>query len=261
MTAATIAIDGHVHLRDPARDADALQAAARNFAQWAKVDSRIGVLMLAEAGGENAFSRLATRTRTAASLACRVTGEAESLWIDVSDWRLLVVAGQQLVTREGLEVLALATVQRHADGLPLDALLEQLEATEALAVLPWGCGKWLGARRRCVEAALAGPHAARLLLGDNGNRPRAWPEPLFRGGRPVLRGTDPLPLPGHWRHIGRFGSLLDTVPSEHRPAADLRRALLDAGRLRPYGPHEQPGRFLLGQARLRLARATPRPAA
>lgn len=250
-----VAIDGHVHLREPKHDADALHAAARNFARWSAVPSRVGVLMLAEAAGEDAFSRLRSGTGPSGRLPRRATSEPESLWFEVTGWRLLVVAGRQIVTQEGLEVLALATRQPFRDGMPLNDVLAEVRSADAVAVLPWGCGKWLGARGRLVAQALLDEGEGRLLLGDNGNRPRVWHEPRLSRGRSVVRGTDPLPLPGQWQQVGRFGSIVPLMPGVDRPAADLRRALRDrAVVLRPFGPHERFSRFLLGQARLRLGR-------
>jgi hypothetical protein len=256
MSDLAVAVDGHVHLREPHRDADALRTAVRNFARWAGPSSRVGVLMLAEATGEEAFARLHGGTGASRELPRRLTTEPESVWFEVDGWRLLVVAGRQVVTREGLEVLALATAARLDDGRPLADTLSAVHEADAVAVLPWGCGKWTGARRRLVAQTLRASDGPPLLLGDNGNRPAAWHEPWLAHDRPVLRGTDPLPLPGQWQQIGRFGSVIPVMPGQARPAADLRRALRDpAVRLPPYGPHERLGRFVLGQMRLRLGRA------
>lgn len=258
-----VAIDGHVHLREPSHDAAALRHAAGNFARCGFAADHIGVLMLAEGAEEGAYERLraAGDGGRADGLRIHRTEEAESLWVHVGDWRLLVVAGRQVVTAERLEVLALATSQRFEDGIALTALLRRITGAGAIPVIPWGCGKWLGVRRAHVEAALRTDLGTPLLLGDNGGRPALWRERLLTGSRSarVLRGTDPLPLAGHWRRIGRFGCVADIALSTPRPAADLRRALRDpAVPLVSFGRLQHPAAFLHDQIRLHLSGAAAR---
>jgi hypothetical protein len=250
-----VVIDGHVHLRDEADDAAALAAAVRNFSALAP-GARAGVLMMAEAHGEQGFARLRRGVANgSAPWRGTLTAEPESLWLEVQGWRLLIVAGRQLVTAERLEVLALATARPFADGRTLDDSLDEIAAADGLPVLPWGCGKWLGRRRRILTTALRAGQSRGLLLGDNAGRPALWPEPLFRGRR-VLRGTDPLPLPGHCGRIGSFASVLAIMLSLDRPAADLRRALRDVSvSLEQRGRLQRPARFALDQLRLRGLRA------
>src|SRR5690606_7800616 len=147
-----------------------------------------------------------------------------------------------------LEVLALGLAGKRADGRPLDTVLGELEG-EALAVLPWGAGKWLGRRGRLVREAR---ERREVLLGDNGGRPAFWREPLLEGAR-ALAGSDPLPLPGRERKIGSYGSSLQAHISEERPGADLIAALRTAP-LEPFGAPESPMGFLRDQLELRLGR-------
>ncbi|MGZ8272794.1 MAG: hypothetical protein ACXWUM_02685 [Burkholderiaceae bacterium] len=252
-----VAIDGHVHLREARQDTAALRQAAANFARTCPLPDRIGVLMLAESAGEDAYERLAEAAGADREDGLRIvrTDEAESLWVHVDDWRILVVAGRQVVTAERLEVLALATSRRFEDGTALNALLPQIAQVAAVPVVPWGCGKWLGARRAHVHSALLGNGSTPLLLGDNAGRPAVWHDALLSGSRSmrVLRGSDPLPLPGHWRRIGRFGCIVDLELSPRKPAASVRDALRDPSvPLVPFGELQRPAAFLIDQARLRL---------
>jgi hypothetical protein len=261
MSPTQVAIDGHVHLREPGFDVDCLAAAARNFGRYAAVPSRTAVLMLTDSAGEDALTRLReTLPADHEALRTAPTAEPESLWVYVEGWRLLVVAGRQIITAERLEVLALATSARFDDGVPLDRLLPQIEAANGVPVLPWGCGKWIGTRRRQVAAAIRDSAPGRLLLGDNGGRPGVWRDGLLDGftgrpSRPVLRGTDPLPLPGHWRRVGSYGSVAEVALPAEFPAAALRTALRDpAVELRPYGRQRGIAGFLRDQMRLRMHR-------
>jgi hypothetical protein len=261
MSPAHVALDGHVHLRDPALDVACLAAAARNFGRYAAVPSRTAVLMLTDSAGEDAFARLReSLPADHGALRTELTSEPESLWVYLEGWRLLVLAGRQIITAERLEVLALATPARFDDGLPLAHLLPQIESANGVPVLPWGCGKWIGTRRRQVAAAIRDSAPGQLLLGDNGGRPGLWRDGLLDGftsrpGLPVLRGTDPLPLPGHWRRVGSYGSVVDVALPADFPAAALRTALRDpAVELRPYGHQRGIAGFLRDQLSLRMRR-------
>ncbi|CDO35689.1 hypothetical protein [Novosphingobium sp. KN65.2] len=243
-----IAVDAHVHLHDEGDALSTLEAAARNFAQAAP-QAQTGVCMLVEREGFAVFRHLRGRLVQ--------TGEAHSLWLD-DGRRLLVVAGRQIVSAEGLEVLGLGFSSAMAlERKPAGEIVAAIHAARALPVLPWGVGKWLGARGGLVDRLLQDDPA--LLLGDNGGRPGFWRVARFSGKRRVLAGSDPLPLPGSSGTIGRFGFLLDgTLPAE-RPAEALLEALRDpATELTPYGSLASPMRFLRDQTRLRLA---PRKAA
>jgi hypothetical protein len=241
-----ILVDAHVHLHDPARALDDLRQAAIAFATFGKILNP-AVVMLAERAGYDVFRRLATKLES--------TGEPESLWFEHADQRLLVVAGRQIVTSEGLEVLGLATREQIPDGLPAQQVRARLYDTDALVVLPWGVGKWLGKRGRLVDQLIESATPGRLFLGDNGGRPSWWRVPQFSRGFPVLAGSDPLPIPGSARTIGRFGSVVGVTLSEESPAGSLKQALRDpTTRIGTYGRSAPALRFFTDQTRLRISR-------
>jgi hypothetical protein len=172
------------------------------------------------------------------------------------DCSLHIVAGRQIVTAERIEVHALAMRQTIADGQTLRATLEEVRASDALVVLPWGVGKWLGRRGRLVAEALAADLGT-VWLSDNGGRPWFWRDALLArapaAGRPVLRGSDPLPLPGEERRVGSFGCWLrGSVATAAALIARIRSST--PADLHPYGNSESLARFLRNQSALRLRR-------
>lgn len=240
---ATLAIDAHVHLHDRTSALDILRGAAERLVDG--YPDRIGVVMLAERAGFDIFETLRTILVP--------TKEPEAMWLDEAR-RLLVLAGRQIVSREGLEILGLATMARVEDGLPARDAVARLDAEDAILVLPWGVGKWLGRRGRIVDELISGAAPGRLFLGDNAGRPAFWPVPRFARA-PLLSGSDPLPLPGSAVAVGGFGSLVRGELSAEEPAASLKQILRDGNRaVTPFGAPAGPLRFVRDQARLRLAR-------
>jgi hypothetical protein len=249
-----VAIDGHVHLygREPAALLRVLEQAERNIAAHAP-DCELGALMLAESAGWDAFGLLCAQPEGGV---ISPTGEDNSLWAQWGERRLLIVAGRQIVSAEKIEVLALGLAAQVADGRPLAELLVELSDHPCLTVLPWGVGKWLGARGDLVREALA--RNPGVLLGDNAGRPEFWKAALLdraRASRAVLAGADPLPLAGAAGRIGAFGSVLALRLSLDRPAASLIAALRTARGLEQFGRLEDPIRFAANQIRLRIRRA------
>jgi hypothetical protein len=229
-----IALDTHVHLYPGADPGRALTAGRDNLANAAwSAGYRPGTLclILTETTRDDAFGALADgRLEPDGWGICPVPGDGSALRAEHTSVGapLLVLAGRQIVTAERIEVLALATTERFADGRPVLETLSELRERGIPAVLPWGLGKWTGTRGKTVAGAMG--RDAGVMLGDNAGRPRRWPTPpLFRQavsrGMPVLPGSDPLPLPGAEAGIGEFGCLLEGALDPDRPSADLRARL------------------------------------
>jgi hypothetical protein len=242
-------IDAHVHLHHPARALEDLELAARNFA-GVDENATLGVLMLAERAGYDVFRQLAVELPAAGP---------DAVWYESESQRLLVVAGRQIVTREGLEILGLGTQSSIPDGLSAHGVLARLRNSDALVVLPWGVGKWLGKRGRIVNELIEEAPAGQLFLGDNGGRPAWWSVPQFSRKIRVLAGSDPLPLAGSSADIGRFGSRVSGTLDESHPVANLKQLLHDPHtKVSTYGRLAPSLRFFSDQARLRLRRSRNR---
>jgi hypothetical protein len=237
-----VIIDAHVHLHNARDAAEALRIAASRLA---KVDGQTGVIMLAERQGFEVLDEIKPQLVA--------TAEPEAFWHDESR-KLLILAGRQVISAEKLEILALATTARLADGAPAEEIVAQLDALDAIVVLPWGVGKWLGKRGALVDLLIAAAKPGRLFLGDNGGRPSLWPVRQFGSGLPVLSGSDPLPLPGWPQGIGSLTSVIEAGLSPDTPAASLKAILRDpATHIGRGGSLAGPIQFVTDQTRLRLA--------
>jgi hypothetical protein len=259
----SVLIDAHVHLHDCFPPATFLESARRNFESAALQHgwpAPLGVLMLTESEGVDWFGRLerlADDGQDAAALApwtVAPTADPCALEARCGTRRLVIVAGRQVVAREGLEVLMLGTRAMVPDGGCLADLLAEAARLGALRVIPWGAGKWLFGRGRLLTSIIANQRSEDgFFLGDGAGRPFFWstpnhfPEAERRGIR-VLPGTDPLPFPSQAGRAGRFGFRLDGRLDLSRPAEGIKSALRDPGsRLTPYGRLERVLPFLRNQ--------------
>lgn len=256
------AVDAHVHVHacfDVRRfldDAAANVTRALTERPPAGATRGLGVLLLAEGVGEGAFDRLSGASALGGGWTAEDAEERGVRWLaHHGTRRLLVVAGRQVVTAEGVEVLALLTHDAPADGLPLGECLASLAAHETVAVLPWGFGKWSGRRGRLVAESLRASDRT-VLAGDNGGRLALGPTPPLlaeaaRRGIPILPGSDPLPFPDQEGRAGSFGFLADVALPPERPAAALRAWLRALDRQPdPYGRLRGVAAFCFDQGRM-----------
>ena len=261
-----VVLDSHVHVHGCFDTGAFLDAARSNFDRSARAmgiePPAQAALMLTESAWDDAFGRLldaAQRGAGAGRWRFATTAEPTSLRARRDDGaELLIVAGSQVVTRERLEVLALGIRPAPADGAGLDETISAVLDGGAVAVLPWGFGKWWGARGRLVDAALRRHACPGLFLGDNGGRPAlaATPRKLLlarRSGTWTLPGSDPLPFRREQGKAGRVGCMVRTPALGDSPAARIvaaLRALTSQPAL--YGRYERPFAFVLNQFAMQL---------
>lgn len=219
------------------------------------------VALLTEAAGYDMFSLWAARGGPRPDpYEFKPTSEAHALALCRNGERLLlVIRGRQIVTRERLEVLTAGPSPAIPDGRPLAAVVDELTAAGALAIIPWGAGKWLGRRGRLVQETAARLDAPTFFLADNPARPWFWPAPRFfrsqgERGRAVLRGSDPLPLGGEEKRAGAYASLLEGDFDPDRPLASLKAILTKGGTVRALGRQDGLVGFFWRQARLRCCK-------
>ncbi len=261
---APMLVDAHVHLYDCFDRTTFFDAARANFQAAALglglTGDAPGCLMLAETANDHAFeSLIAQHEFDHGRWRFHPASEGRSLIAAQGGQDVLVViAGRQIVTREGLEVLALCCNEQFTDGRVAEHTIEKVIEAGGLPVLPYGVGKWRGARGKLVDRLLSGPLGSRLCLGDNAGRLRLSAAPKqFQDARRhdvwVLPGTDPLPLPGQACNAGRYGMALDGSVDRAMPAASIKR-LIETRDRQPdtYGRTAGLGGFLSAQLRMQL---------
>ena len=248
-------VDAHVHFHSLERVPSTLDAAAHNFhGAGARQEGLLGALLLTEAAGEAVFEALKGSVPEVGGWRfTQAPCEEQSLIARREKEAIAIICGRQVRAADGLEVLALGTCEQFPEGLPFSQAVETVRQSGALAAIPWGFGKWTGARAQRVRAMLASTDPADLFLGDNGGRVESMGAPSIiedaeRRGFRVLPGTDPFPFSTDQRRVGGFGLLADVQPTEEAPWGTLRAWLagLDASPER-YGRAIGPVRFALNQ--------------
>lgn len=259
-----IAVDFHLHFYGDYDPELFWQSLCRNLAVDAIARHDDGLpfqrlALLTEAPGCDWFRRWAApEASLPGGYAFAATSEPYSLALSHNNEILaLIVRGRQIITAERLEVLTAGDFPAIEDGLPLARVLEALTAAGVLAIIPWGAGKWLGCRGRLLKKLASAPAPPRVFLADNPARPSFWPAPrAFRmmehQGRPVLRGSDPLPLPGEERRAGSFANWFEAEFDPLRPLTSLMGILADGGPVREMGRRDSAAVFFRRQAGLRL---------
>ena len=267
---AAVLVDSHVHIHDCFDVATFLDGAAQNFAA-AATGMGIGpaftaLLCLTETSRARKYDELRSGARAAGGdWQIRAGEEIESITAEHPELgRIHIVAGRQIVVDERLEVLALGFAAQRPDGGAMAEVIDEVTAAGALAVLPWGFGKWLGGRGRALRDVIERKHADTLFVGDNSGRPVGFGEPAefalaARLGMRVLPGTDPLPFASETARAGSFGFACAARVGDATPWADLRAALVNPDvTLHRYGRLESPLRFVRNQVAMQYQVRTRR---
>jgi hypothetical protein len=255
-------VDAHVHFHRAELIAPTLRAALGNFSQVTGIaHGCAGALLLAQARAERVFEWLGGQPRLEEWSFEAARDEPQTLFANAPDGRwLAIVNGRQVRSACGLEVLAIGTCEDFDDGAPFETVVDQVARSDALLVIPWGFGKWLGRRGAAVRAALDRLDRRSACLGDNGGRPEWSREPrLLREGRAkgfrVVPGSDPFPFGRDYRRVGRFGLCLDTSPPRVGLWRSLRSLLTgDSPAPRSYGRRVDPARFLFNNVAVQVTR-------
>ena len=129
---------------------------------------------LAENREHDFFSRLQDQDKSIVGSGLEITNGPDPVCVTVGVrgvGQVCLVAGRQIVTRERLEILALAMRVKIPDGLPARDVIQRVVAAEGIPVLAWSPGKWLFARGRLVRDLIENDQAKVLRLGDTTLRP------------------------------------------------------------------------------------------
>ena len=262
--------DAHVHIYECFEINNFLRSAFKNFDKVAnqitlKNYNYSAILFLAETSQNNYFdffNNLANKNiQPFPDLEITKTHEICSLTINASgNQKLYLIAGQQIVTDENLEVLGLATIRKIQDGKPIHNVIDQIIHTGGIPVIPWGVGKWIGYRGAVLKKLLTTHNFPYLFLGDNSGRPMFWSKPpLFqlaqKKGIKTLPGSDALPFNSESSRAGSFGfSVYGTVDAK-APIQSLKQILLQSEvEIKPYGLPETPFRFIKNQIAMQIVK-------
>jgi hypothetical protein len=235
-----IVADTHVHIYPTLYDVGRqLDAAHANLAAAApRAEARL--LCLAERAGQRVFADLCAYAPPPPNWTRAPCNDPDALTLVSAQGALTLIAGRQINTAERIEVLALGRDLDLPDGLPLDDTLARVRENDAIPVLPWGFGKWLGRRGRIVRNALDTMSADGLVFADTCLRPAAFPSPaILRSARArgfsILYGTDPLPRPGEELITGRWATRWEADWDASHPAAAWRRIIREKRPAEPVG--------------------------
>ena len=207
-----IIIDAHVHIHECFDLSKFLKSAYENCKVQATKKQHhspfVGVLLLTESAWDHWFQQLASYADKTQAISHNShsywsfhrTAEDFTLFAQSTQGnKLLIVAGRQIVTKEKLEVLALLTSQSFQDGISIEETINQVKQSGGIPVIPWGFGKWWGARGKLLSELMQSSVMTNVFLGDNSGRPSFLPYPsqftlANKQGIRIFPGSDPLPF-------------------------------------------------------------------
>ena len=224
-------VDTHVHVYH-CYEANAFLSRAVSNSRMMNPHATL-ILCLTESRGFDFFQELKTRAVDNNPIygwsASMIVGQP-AIALNQADQNLIIIAGRQIITKQGLEVLALFNDLHYDDGLDIQAVIDKINENKGVAVLPWGVGKWLGKRGAVITGLLSANKPERLAIADISTRPALWPEPAqFRlarhAGYACLYGTDPLPLHNDQYRIASAGMRLELSTDPSQAVAELKTRL------------------------------------
>jgi hypothetical protein len=163
---------------------------------------------------------------------------------------LRILPGSQIISTEGLEVLALGPAIIPSREFPLSRILSLIDEAGALPVLPWSFGKWWFRRGKVLRAALEHT-ASSACLGDISLRAYGT-APLNGLAKKVLAGSDPLPMGGEEREVGRYATRIPGEIDPHHPVTSVLAALRAASTVELAGTRNSFLRASLRYGRFRV---------
>lgn len=266
-----ILVDAHVHIYECFDLKKFFSSAFLNFKSVAEKlgsgNDFAGVLLLTETARDNCFHLLhkcadgehLPHSAEVGKWKFFHTDENCSLYAQHEDSaRLVLISGRQIATAENLEVLAAGTRTVFSDGHSINDLISEIVNSNALAVIPWGAGKWLGRRKKVLLDLIESVDNTSFCLGDNSGRPGFWKEPeIFTIARersiPILRGSDPLPFGSEQGKAGMFGFSIDVDMDMNKPAGTVINTLIERkAAVSPFGKLEGLPGFAVNLIRMQL---------
>lgn len=150
---------------------------------------------------------------------------------------LTIFPGRQLITRDRLEICALACDLALPDGcLSTRETVQHVLDKGGIAAVNWAPGKWFGKRGKIVSGLFEQFTPSELLISDTTMRPAFWSTPYLikrarRQGFKMICGSDPLPFKGEEKWIGSYFSLVNGKWDSKKPLISLKNLLLRSDHL------------------------------
>ena len=226
-----LAIDTHVHIY-PFYDVSAsLHALLDNLGRPDAAAKRVGCLT--ERYDCNLFTELAAGTYADLQRDFDIGVEGESLLVRrrTQGDSCYLLPGQQVITRENIEILSLACCERVPEGRAAAETVRAILDRGGVPVAAWAPGKWFFSRGKVVRSLLETFSPNELALGDTTLRPIGWLSPMIyrearaRGFR-MLFGSDPLPYPGEEQRPGSYAASVSGNPGAGENPFGVVRSLL-----------------------------------
>lgn len=223
-------MDTHLHLYPFYDSYQALCTLRRNLSNLS-ADGMYGAF-LAERHDCHIFSDI-YEGRFSLPASIQVTRLDEALLVEEENFpALYLFPGRQIITKERIEILALTTDTKIADGQEAANVIDQINDQNGIPVLSWAPGKWFFSRGKLVEQLIDRYEPQSLLLGDTTLRFRGWPEPRLmkkarNRGFKILAGSDPLPFAGEEHVMGEYVANWNGECNLEHLAMSVRAALRD----------------------------------
>ena len=257
-------VDGHVHLYSFEEAPAQVREGCSNLVALARQSDHhriIPTLIVLNTAKFDVFTRLYGSAPIRGELGFVKAGDEYGLWLlDEGEEKGLLIGGAQIAAREGFEVLAVGCDLPPREQQAAVDVIEDILAAGGLPVLPWAFGKWIGGRGQEIDRILSGEYGKALYLGDNALRPTPSPIPrqfqiAEEMDKPILPGSDPLPLDGDERRIGSYGFEIDGQLSFKAPVSSFLYTLRQARRQpRTVGRRLGMVAALAKQLRIRIAK-------
>ncbi len=157
------------------------------------------------------------------------TEEKETILVEKAGEPILFfLAGRQIVSKEGVEILSLASTLFLKDyETSADNIIKSINDSNGIAALNWAPGKWFFRRGKVIRQLLENQSPENLLICDTSLRTLLWPKPRLmvsaqNQGFKVIAGSDPLPFYGEENYVGSYGFCMRGEFDLERPADSIR---------------------------------------
>ncbi len=246
--------DTHVHCYQFEQLPNLLDAALDNFVAQGAIDA-IKVLFFTDGEVDRTWRRLLPLVQSQEGKlddwSLRFSSKTQFIHAERNGQELLLAPARQINSKHRLEFLLLGC-DHDCEAAPNEkAIIDQYFERYAI-VCPWGFGKWLGARGKLLSQ-LTREQGNRLLLGDNGGRPRlwAWVPQFSTSATNKINGSDPLPIDGELSRVANFGVVLEFDDSIGSLTLDGLVRLIKRGEHKNYGQNLGLMAFLKAQIAMR----------